>query len=212
MTFDYTIFEATVTPLTPLHIGSGARLLKDYDYAVNKNRTWRIDEDALLEAQDVDDPAIAATLAKTPPAQLLQAADFKPGSDFFRYSLAGKPRSTEAGAQLLEQLKTVNDEVYLPGSSLKGAIRTALAWYGWQEQGIKPNKAELERNRKFAGRRLEKRIMGPDPNHDLLRALHIADSGPAGKDRLILLNVQVLTGGGLGSPIELEAIQPDTPF
>ncbi len=212
MTFDYTIFEATVTPLTPLHIGSGARLLKDYDYAVNKNRTWRIDEDALLEAQDVDDPAIAATLARTPPAQLLQAADFKPGSDFFRYSLAGKPRSTEAGAQLLEQLKTVNDEVYLPGSSLKGAIRTALAWYGWQEQGIKPNKAELERNRKFAGRRLEKRIMGPDPNHDLLRALHIADSDPAGKDRLILLNVQVLTGGGLGSPIELEAIQPDTPF
>jgi CRISPR-associated protein Csm5 len=212
MSFDYTIFDVTATPLTPLHIGSGARLLKDYDYAVHARRTWRIDEDALLEAQLAADPAIADTLAQTPPAQLLRREDYKADSPFFRYSLSGTPRSTEAGAQLLEQLKTANDEVYLPGSSLKGAIRTALAWHGWAEKEIRPSKSDLERNRTFAGRRIEQEIMGSDPNHDLLRALHIADSAPAGKDRLILANVQVVTRGSLGSPIELEAIQPDTPF
>ena len=212
MSFDYVIFEVTATPLTPLHIGSGTRLLKDYDYAVHGNRTWRIDEDALLAAQDVDDPAMAATLARTPPAQLLKPADFRADSPYVRYSLAGKPRSDEAGAQLQEQLKTVRDEAYLPGSSLKGAIRTALARHAWQEQGLKPSQADLERNPKFAGRRIEQRLLGPDPNHDLLRALHVADSAPAGKDRLILLNVQVVTRRQLGSPIELEAIQPDTPL
>ena len=212
MNFDYLIFDVIATPLTPLHIGSGARLLKDYDYAVHGNRTWRINEDALLEAQLVKEPAIAATLAQTPPAQLLKAGDFKTGSPFFRYSLPGKPRSTEAGAQLLEQLKTANDEAYLPGSSLKGAIRTALAWHGWQEKEIKATKSDLERNRNFAGQRLERKIMGPDPNHDLLRALQLADSAPAGKDCLMLLNVQVVTRQGLGSPIELEAVQPDTVF
>jgi CRISPR-associated protein Csm5 len=143
---------------------------------------------------------------------LLKPADFKPDSPFFRYRLAGKPRSQEKGAQLQEQLKTVQDEVYLPGSSLKGAIRTALAWHGWAELGLKVNKSDLERNRKYAGQSLEKQIMGPDPNHDLLRALHISDSAPAGKDRLLVLNAQVVTRGSLGSPIELEAVQPDTPF
>ncbi len=212
MNSDYIVFDVTVTPLTPLHIGSGARLLKDYDYAVYGNRTWRINEDALLEAQLADDPAIAATLARTPPAQLLKSGDFRADSPFFRYSLAGKPRATGAGAELQEQIKTATDEVYLPGSSLKGAIRTALAWHGWREMGLKPNTSELERNRKFAGRRIEQKIMGPDPNHDLLRALHVADSAPAGKDKLLIINVQVVTRGSLAAPVELEAIQPDTPF
>ena len=212
MKFDYTLFDVTVTPLTPLHIGSGTLLLKDYDYAVYGNATWRINEDALLEAQNVDDPRMAETLAKTPPAQLLKPADFKSDSPFFRYQLAGKPRSKDKGAQLQEQLKTVRDEIYLPGSSLKGAIRTALAWHGWTETGIKATRNDLERDRKYAGRRLEKQIMGSDPNHDLLRALHVSDSAPAGKDRLLVLNAQVVTRGSLGSPIELEAIQPDTPF
>jgi CRISPR-associated protein Csm5 len=212
MKFDYTIYEITVTPLTPLHIGSGALLLKDYDYAVFGNATWRINEDILLEAQHVADPRLADTLAQTPPAQLLKPADFKPDSPFFRYRLAGKPRAMEAGAQLREQLKTARDELYLPGSSLKGAIRTALAWHGFAEKGLKPNPSDLERNRKFAGRRLEQAIFGGDPNHDLLRALQVSDSAPVGKDRLMVLNVQVVTRGGLGSPIEVEAIQPDTPF
>jgi CRISPR-associated protein Csm5 len=212
MNFDYTLFEVTVTPLTPLHIGSGNRLLKDYDYAVAKGQTWRIDETALLEAQQVEDPAMADTLARTPPAQLLKPEDFRSGSRFFRYTLEGQPRSTEAGAELQEQIKTVKNEAYLPGSSLKGAIRTALAWHGWAEKNLKPTMRDLERRRKFAGRRIEQRIMGPNPNHDLLRALHIADSVPAGKDNFLILNAQVVTQGGLGSPIELEAVKPDTTF
>ncbi|MBE7557387.1 MAG: type III-A CRISPR-associated RAMP protein Csm5 [Anaerolineales bacterium] len=212
MKADYTLFEVTVTPLTPLHVGSGTLLLKDYDFAVQGNATWRINEDALLEAQNVDDTRLAETLARTPPAQLLKPADFRLDSPYFRYRLVGKPRAMDAGAQLQEQLKTARDEVFLPGSSLKGAIRTALAWHGWTEKGLKPDVRDLERNRKFAGQRLEREIFGADPNHDLLRALQVSDSAPAGKDRLLVLNAQVVTRGSLGSPIELEAVQPDTPF
>lgn len=212
MAYDYDLFEVTATTLTPLHIGSGTLLLRDYDYAVAGNSTWRINEDALLADQDVNDPRLAETLARTPPAQLLKPADFKPDSSYFRYRLAGQPRSKEAGAQLQEQLKTVRDEAYLPGSSLKGAIRTALAWHGWFEMGLRPRSNDLERNRKFAGRRLEQQLLGPDPNHDLLRTLQVSDSAPAGKDRFIIVNAQVVTGGSLGSPIELEAIRPDTAF
>jgi len=212
MSFDYTTYSATVTPLTPVHIGSGRRLLKDYDYAVHNRRTWRINEDALLEAQTVADPAMAERLARSSPAQLLRPEDYQPDSLYFRYSLPGQPRAREEGAQLQELLKTVRDEPFLPGSSLKGAIRTALAWRAWQEQGRRPDMRDLERNRRFAGQRVERELLGPDPNHDLLRALQVGDSAPAGQDRLILINVQVITPRGLQAPIELEAIRPDTPF
>lgn len=212
MSFDYTLYDVTVTTLTPLHIGSGHMLLNEYDYKVRNKKTWRINEDAWLEAQDADDPKLVETLSRTPPGQLLEAKDFTAGSPYFRYTLNGQPRAEGAGAQLQELLKTVKDEAYLPGSSLKGAIRTALAWHGWQETNKKPNLRDLERNRQYAGRRIEQELMGRDPNHDLLRALQVSDSAPAGKDCFLVLNVQVITGGGLGSPIELEAIQTDTPF
>lgn len=212
MSFDYTIYDVTVTPITPLHIGSGTMLLNEFDYATQGNHTWRINEDALLEAQMADDPRLADQLARTPPAQLLKPSDYKAGSRFFRYRLEGTPRATGKGAQLQEQIKTVRDEAYLPGSSLKGAIRTALAWHGWAEMGLRPNSRDLDRRRNFAARDIEKEIMGPNPNHDLLRALHVSDSQPAGKDKFLVLNAQVVTKGSLGSPIELEAIAPDTPF
>ena len=212
MSFDYVVFDVTATLLTPLHIGSGKQLIYDYDYAIYGGRTWRINEDTLLEAQNIDDPAIVEGLAHRPPSQLLEPADFRHDSPFFRYSLAGIPRAVGARTELQEQLKTVNDEVYLPGSSLKGAIRTSLSWHGWSEKCLKPNTSDLESNRKFAGRRIEKRIMGSDPNHDLLRTLQISDSAPAGKDCLLILNAQVVTRGTLGAPVEIEAVHPDTSF
>jgi CRISPR-associated protein Csm5 len=53
-------------------------------------------------------------------------------------------------------------------------------------------------------------VLGRDPNHDLLRALHVADSDPLvpGKS-LSIENAQVLTGGKPGSPIEVEALRPE---
>lgn len=212
MSFNYTVYDVTLSPLTPLHIGSGRTLLNEFDYAVYKERAWRINENALLDAQNADDPRLVELLSRTPPAQLLKPADFRPDSPFIRYKLGGKPRASGRGAQLQEMLKTARDEAYLPGSSLKGAIRTALAWQGWAEKKMKPDARDLERNRKFAGRRIEKKIMGPDANHDLLRALHVGDSVAVGKDCFMVLNAQALTPGSLGTPIELEAVAPDTPF
>jgi len=211
---DYRFFDVTVTTLTPLHIGSGRDLLHEYDYAIHKGHTWRLNEDALLDVQDVDDLALVARLARTPPARLLdRAKDFQIDAPFFRYVIRGTPRSKAEGAQVREQLKDIYDRIYLPGTSLKGALRTALAWYAWGERGMRPERNKLGRSRKFAARRYEQEIFGRDPNHDLLRALHVGDSGPVGTDRLMLINARVLNASGqVASPIELEAIQPETTF
>jgi len=209
---DYTLFDVQITLLTPLHIGTGRDLLLDYDYAVRNGRTWRINEDALLDAQDVDDPDVADVLARTPPAQLLRKGDFQDDGPLFHYVLKGMPRSREPGAQLHEQIKDVWQKPYLPGSSLKGALRTALTWHGFGALNMRPDIRNLGRNRKWAAQRIEREILGRDPNHDLLRALHVGDSESVSVDRLMLLNAQVLTRGGTSAPIEVEAVRPETVF
>lgn len=214
---DYRLYQAKVSVLTPLHIGSGYDLLNEYDYAIHRGYTWRINEDALLEIQDVDDPVLADRLATIPPAQLLQDTDFQPGSKLFRYVIRGTPRSSAPGAQVREQLKDIYDRPYLPGTSLKGALRTALGWKRWQMLGLKPDMSRLNRKREFAAQWYEQELFsehsGKAPNKDTLRALQVADSAPVEADRLMLVNARVVNrGGALGSPVELEAIRPDTVF
>ncbi len=210
---DYQMYDVQASLLTPLHIGSGRELLNEYDFAIHQGRTWRLNEDALLAAQDLNDPALVERLARIPPGQLLERADFRPESDFFRYVIRGTPRSEAEGAQLKEQIKDAYDQPYLPGTSLKGALRTALVCSLWAKRGLKPDARQLNRNPKFAGQKYERELLGRDPNHDLLRALHVADSVPVDADALMLVNARVIhQGGKLAAPIELEALKPDTVF
>ena len=214
MANDYTVYQVTVSTLTPLHIGNGRVLLHDYDYAIHQGKTWRINEDALLDAQLADDPALASQLARTPPAQLLSPGDFRPESGLFHYVLDGEPRSKASGAEVREQIKDVHFRPYLPGSSLKGALRTAIVWFGFGAKKLTTAglKSRLGRNPAWAAQDIERELLGRDPNHDLLRALHVSDSQPVSPKQLMLVNAQVVTRGGMGSPIELEAIRPDTNF
>ncbi len=210
---DYTLFQMKVSVLTPIHIGNGVELLYRYDYAIHQGQTWRINDTALLDAQDVEDASMAEKLAQTPPVDLLKPDDFQPNSPFFRYVIKGTPRSQAEGAQLREQIKTPFDQAYLPGSSLKGAFRTALGWYIWQQLDLKPELAKLERKREWAAQGYEHTIFGPNPNKDLLRALHVTDSAPITADCLMVVNVRVVNrAGNLGAPVEVEAVRPNTVF
>lgn len=214
MADNYLLYDVTITPQTPLHIGSGRDLLHEYDYAIAQGQTWRIDELALLDAQAADDARDAERLARSKPVELLnKSADFHPNSPYFRYVLKGTPRSNASGAQLKEQIKDPFDRPYLPGSSLKGALRTALAWIAWGESSHRVDLRDLGQRKQWAAQPLEHNFFGRDPNHDALRALHIADSAPLTAASLMIVNVRVHhRNGNLASPIELEAIRPNTTF
>lgn len=209
--FDYKTYRLKITVLTPLHIGNGREMLRDYDYAVHGGRAWRINENALLEAQNVEDPRVTEMLARVKPAQLLKSQDFTDDSPFFRYVLKGTPKSSAEGAVLREQMKDAFDHPYLPGTTVKGALRTALGWHLWEKKGLRPEIARLGGMPKFAASGYERDLFGKNPNNDLLRALHVIDSKPLETSALMLVNVRVLTRGGKpGSPVEVEAIRRDT--
>ncbi len=204
-------YTINLMTLSPLHVGTGQELLRDYDYAVYKGRTWRIDEDALLDAALGPEPGQwDEALLRRPAAELLRPEDYRPGSGLFRYVLRGTPRSGRKGANLREQIKDVRDQPYLPGSSLKGALRTAVFDHALAQNPKVLNLSRLRDNRRWASQPIERAVLGRSPNHDLLRALQVSDSDPLPPNKsLSIENAQVLTGGQPGSPIEVEALQAE---
>ena len=208
---DYKTYRLKITVLTPLHIGNGREMLNGYDYAIYDKRTWRLNENALLDAQNAEDPQVLKMLTQVQPAQLLKKPhDFVESNPYFRYVLKGTPKSQAEGAALREQVKDVFDRPYLPGATVKGALRTALAWHLWEKKALSPEISKLGGNPKFAASTYERELFGRNPNNDLLRALHVTDSAPLDTSALMLVNVRVLTRGGKpGSPVEAEAIRRD---
>jgi CRISPR-associated protein Csm5 len=206
------VYNLKLTTLTPLHIGDGDELRQGFDFMFRGGRTYRLNEDAVLIAKSarlLPDKGGHYPL----PGSLLDEADFQDAS-FFRYVLPGFPRSAKVDARLKSFIKDVHDRPYIPGSSLKGALRTALAWTGWNE--VKPHldRAAIGDRRSWAGQPLEHKLFGPDPNHDLLRALLVSDLNRPAKagEGLMVINAQVLTPKGHGTPIELEALRGDLVF
>lgn len=205
-------YEVTISLLSPLHIGTGDVLLRDYDFKTVGQRTWVLNQEAILADAYEHDGAGMPNWSRLalPPGQLVQDSELHEGSRFVRYALAGATSIN----QVREQIKDVYGQCYLPGSSLKGALRTLLMSHAIRSGRFKPDLNRLGDRREWAGLPWERAVFGPDPNHDLLRALIVADSDPlpSAPSPLMLLNAQVFTGGNPGSPIVIEALKPDTVF
>lgn len=217
----HSTFRLTVTTLTPLHIGTGNTLLRDFDYVTHDGKTWVINEDTLADLLADYGDDLAKMAAGRPASELLRPEDFHADSPLFRYVLPGEPRSQNPGSVLQEQIKDPWDRPYIPGSSLKGALRTALFYAGYGGRNllfrVAPSNDRI--NVKYVAQPLERDVFannvspGKAPNHDLLRALQISDSVPDEQKRLQIVNVTVSKNSQpSGSPIELEAIPSDISF
>lgn len=220
----HTQLTAQIEVLSPLHVSSGNKLQKGFDWLERNNRLFVIDQDAMFDLvlqraekeRGADVVAITTRLMEMTLSDLLEAGwltvqDFAPGSPICRYVLHGRSHMNE----LSEQIKDVYGRPYLPGSSLKGALRTMLAFAIYTEQKRQPDLRGLKPSRSWAAQSLERAIFGRDPNHDLLRALHVSDSPSLDPDCLQLVGVQVFPTARRGQPglaLDIEAIRPGTQF
>jgi CRISPR-associated protein Csm5 len=214
-------YRVKLTTLTPLHIGTGTELLNEYDFKVVGDKTYRLNVDAVFDyvlTGDVEH--LDRRLLETPPGRLVEPGDLAAHPELAGYVLDGAPQPKSEGAgRVREQIKDARGRLYLPGSSVKGALRTVLARaIGGRLGGPLPvNDAPDARGRvnpQRAGGRLEAGIFRPGGNHatrDLLRALRVADSLPAGAAPL-LVNVRVVKGDRQASPIDVEAVPPGVTF
>jgi CRISPR type III-A-associated RAMP protein Csm5 len=175
--------KLTLEVLTPLHVGSGEELRLDLDYIERGGVPLVVDRQRTLDALVSGDQSLDKVLdGDWNLAELVKLT----GQDF-GYSLPALVGQGVTPATLRAQLKDAEFRPYIPGSSLKGAIRTALLAVWLQGQGAiayqsllpywdtKKN-APSEKRAAFAAMRLIRSVFGNTPNQDILRALQVSDA------------------------------------
>lgn len=167
--------------ITPVHVGSGEKL-SQVDVAIESNRCIVVNiESLLLRLQDnrqalneFGDEGFNIT-------QFLQKFKIAPKS-VEKYSIHNKDRIPFRDRfEIQEITKTGLGSPYVPGSSIKGAIRTVLLWHLFKEEPKRNTDTLLDRilglgvKRENADEELERYFFGHDPNHDFMRVLQVGD-------------------------------------
>jgi len=196
-----TRYQLRVHTLSPVHVGSGESDLRhNLDFVSHAGRLFVLDPDKLtrqldatqldrfLSGQDLNQivrpDKLAQIAAYTLPAPSGQANRIRP-----HVKIPGTP-----------------PRPYLPGSSIKGALRTALAWAILVNEKL-PARVNLKRDKsgklkpEVADDLIDQLIFRPgqhDPkqaaNYDILRALHVGDSeGTVLQNNLTLVEVATYT-------------------
>lgn len=245
-----------ITCLSPVHIGTEQQLSK-FDGTYHNGRWYVVDLDKVF-ARGIDGNDLAQAMSATgfSWAEWLQGRRI-PAEEVALYSLPCPQDPKEV--YIREGMKNVYLQPYIPGSTLKGAIRTAILWYllrrdqqakdftrrylllttfmkdirnelrkiaqGNRDAEQHPDnhrraiqqaleiedRAELEASlrvlyealgknlqqaqqgdrrqrlgmreleslggkREWAGQPIERKVLGKDPNHDLMRAVQVGDS------------------------------------
>jgi CRISPR-associated protein Csm5 len=220
-----TRFHVTVTTLSPLHIGSGERLREGFDFIAHEGAVWIPNQGALMGAvldvaghgRDLAEAATmitGKTLYELRDRGWLREDHFDPARHLFHYRLPGHTSTANKQGELHEEIKDLYRRPYLPGSTLKGSLRTLIAQEAVRSRKLSVTVNRLDYRPKFATLPVEREIFGRNPNFDLLRALQVGDSAPVGVEALGLATARLFPPEAdrdkLG--IDVEATVPGTRF
>lgn len=123
-----------IETLTPVHIGSGETLTKNFDYIIKNfeegSYVCVLDMKEivrLLQKKNIDIGLLVSCLSNNNPNQSVKnfLDEHLPGEEYYLRSIY-IPSSVKSTKELSEHIHDGFGEPYIPGSSLKGAIRTAI--------------------------------------------------------------------------------------
>lgn len=170
--------------ITPTQSGSGAELFKELDYIERNQVAFIVDQQASFNAVASGNLALDAQLLS---GNRLSDWVTAAGQDF-GYRLPWLGSTAKVPEKFREQLKDAMNRPYLPGSAIKGAIRTALIaeWLrGATENavlsklinGLLPKPIPGKKpNPKTASNNLMWAILGKDAKQDIYRSFKVKDT------------------------------------
>jgi CRISPR type III-A-associated RAMP protein Csm5 len=176
-------FDVEIFTLSPIHIGSGEEYLAGIDlidgkvFEMNKlYNTLSNDQDKLNEL-----------------TTFILSGDIKEFYDknrsLFKDAFLYNVQIDNEGNNIKKFIRDGYGNLFLPGSSLKGSIRTAIiySYFDSEKEFIKNNiksiidgydqaKKDKSKTNKVNDEKITKKLLGKDPNHNLMRGLKVADS------------------------------------
>jgi CRISPR-associated protein Csm5 len=195
----------TVEVISPIHIGTGD-VIHPIEYIID-DKFYRVDMDNLFKDEAFDNEAFIRS-AKDGRLYLGELAPDL-GKKYVRYALELSPLTKKKlqsligspSAEIREFIKT-SGMAYIPGSSLKGAIRTAILWWVLKNNPNMLNKAKnvlsnliksSNKDKRRIDDEIEKLVFGKDPTHDLLKALQVSDTNAISVKKLKVKEIRTLT-------------------
>ena len=193
-------FTCQIKTLTPVHVGSGKNYMRNADFDLYNNWLTVYDahrlQKAIAEAgKEVAEQYYNYLQAQERPSVFgfLKKMQW-PKRNFVKYEIA-----VDSGYifDIKAQIKNGFGLPLLPGSSIKGALRTAI-WKYLVEQVN--NEREIERRlpkslkikEHQADQQVKRFLLGENPNDDWMRVLQVSDA-TFNKEDLDLFKVKILT-------------------
>ncbi len=166
--------------LTPVHIGSGRELSRDVEFLNLGNEVGVVDEKKILSIIGEENIPLWVSMIEKQEPLIDYLKKRQPGINLSQVSSRTMPLYTKNFSRiktLKEQLIDGMGHPLIPGSSIKGAIRTAILNILLKELNHNWKEDELKNRRgKFSDKNIQSRIFGSDPNHDFMRFLKIGDA------------------------------------
>jgi len=161
----------SIETLTPVHIGSGVKLAKDIDFVSEVFSATIVSQSELMQYLENNPDELNAFI----------------NGDYKLSSLKRLPNGIKYSIdntkifEISQFERNGNGKPYIPGSSLKGAIRTIIIkklFDDLPQQKRKDLLSEVQsaRSRKeLAAESLTKVLIGKNPNHNMMRVLQVYD-------------------------------------
>ncbi len=172
-----TVYKCVIDILTPVHVGSGEKLVEHFDFLHQGDKIHMINSSKLFTAiqklgsEKIQEFTLAVEDGNI--VEWLQEQGIRPNG-IASYSLVFTGQKTPR--EIHAQIRDAFGNPLIPGSSLKGALRTAIirklakAEDHFQEKakakGIKP---------KYMDQGICGALLGRDPKENLLRTLSVGD-------------------------------------
>lgn len=170
-----------IETLSPVHVGSGRFFQKQIEYVFGRENIGIVNEHKVLEL--IGEERIPAWVASIDKGEGLVTFLKGYGLEFSLQKISGRiinifcdKSLAKESATLKEQLHNGQGLPYLPGSSIKGSLRTAVFNEIVREKYKNIDHNKLENRGRFTSSFLEKEIFGKDPNHDVFRFLRVGDA------------------------------------
>jgi len=199
-----TRYEVKLLTLSPIHVGSGAEDLMPLAGDVVADGDGRL---VVVDLEKVAPPWLTEKefedliRGKRELRGILGRMERQRLRKMAAYTL---PEPEERVKKIVQQAKTHGLRPYIPGSSVKGAIRTALACAIYRGENIQAGVNYVEKDGKYVDTVADDlvdaeifRPAGDKANYDVMRVLQIGDSGPARGLGLCQVAVYSILGSGL---------------
>ncbi len=176
-------YDLFITGLSPVYIGSGDKY-STLDYIEKENKIHILDFERILAQipfEAIDD--LTNDILENFQNNIWNGnvEDFlnKYNINWQNYVEKSYELIGSIGRNEINKFIKVGEKIYIPGSSIKGAIRTAILFNILKNKSNKKEKIERELINYFNDREITKLVQSeerPDGKRDLLRAVQISDS------------------------------------